>query len=101
MSTLASHRAQIRKAIGVDIVRDEPVIEVLPLAQIFARDNILPDFPRWASSYPAVGFGIPAPQRHVTASVQHQVRSAPAMHVAVHGGRLKLRTRGLRSAIHA
>jgi hypothetical protein len=79
-STLAAHRTQIRKAIDVDIMRDVPVVEPLPLSQIFARENVLRVFPGWVSSCLGVAFGAHEgkPQRLAAAGPGPFRHSAPA-----------------------
>lgn len=57
VSTFDRHRRAIRKATGIDILLDRPMIDPLPLAEIFSVDNMRPDFPKWASSYPACAVG--------------------------------------------
>ncbi|WP_242559949.1 phage/plasmid replication protein, II/X family [Pandoraea capi] len=60
VSTFDRHRRAIRKATGIDILLDRPMIDPLPLAEIFSVDNMRPDFPKWASSYPACAVGVRA-----------------------------------------
>ncbi|MDM8359801.1 hypothetical protein P8H29_27085, partial [Pandoraea communis] len=55
-STFDRHRSAISKAAGIDILLDRPMLEPLPLAEIFSVDNQRPDFPAWASRYPACAF---------------------------------------------
>ncbi|WP_225032301.1 phage/plasmid replication protein, II/X family [Paraburkholderia sp. XV] len=56
-SGLAHHRSEIRRETRVDIMRDVPVKEVLPLSDIFSSHNMLPAFPDWHIDYPLVAFG--------------------------------------------
>ncbi|VVE37383.1 hypothetical protein PPN31114_03977 [Pandoraea pneumonica] len=55
-STFDRHRSAIRKATGIDILLDHPMIEPLPLAEIFSQANMRSDFPKWTGRYPACAF---------------------------------------------
>ncbi|VVE75957.1 hypothetical protein PCA31118_05105 [Pandoraea captiosa] len=57
VSTFDRHRRAIRASTGIDILLDRPMIDPLPLAEIFSVDNMRPDFPKWASRYPACAVG--------------------------------------------
>lgn len=80
-STLEYHRAQIRSAIGIDILCDVPVVEALPLSQIFSPENIMPTFPGWIGPYREIAFGAQRAQgkRGVTVQLAGCARGAPVM----------------------
>lgn len=56
-STVDRHRSQIRRLIGIDIRLDVPMVEALPLADIFSRVNQRPVFPAWSRKFPVCAFG--------------------------------------------
>lgn len=59
-STLARCRARVRQMAGIDIVDDVPMEIALPVADILSRENLRPEFPKWAHRYPACAFGLNA-----------------------------------------
>ncbi|MCA8051089.1 phage/plasmid replication protein, II/X family [Burkholderia arboris] len=59
-STLDQHRSKILRMTGIDILLDVPIIEALPLSEIFCRKNMRAMFPKWARKFPACAFGMPA-----------------------------------------
>lgn len=66
-STLDRHRSKILRMTGVDILLDVPMIEALPLSEIFCRKNLRAAFPKWARKFPACAFGMFAAPKHVAA----------------------------------
>ncbi|WP_423392698.1 phage/plasmid replication protein, II/X family [Burkholderia sp. LMG 21824] len=61
-STLARCRSRVRQATGIDIVDDVPMETALPVASILSRENLRPEFPKWARRYPVCAFGLNAQQ---------------------------------------
>lgn len=57
-STLARCRSRVRKATGIDIVDDVPMEAALPVSEILSRENLRPEFPKWAHRYLACAFGL-------------------------------------------
>jgi hypothetical protein len=51
-ASLDSHRKAILEACGIDIDRDVPAIEPLPLSELFNASNRLSHVPKWVSRYP-------------------------------------------------
>ncbi|WP_186133381.1 phage/plasmid replication protein, II/X family [Burkholderia gladioli] len=58
-STLDRHRSKILRMTGIDILLDVPMIETLPLSEIFCRKNMRATFPKWARKFPSCAFGTP------------------------------------------
>jgi Phage replication protein CRI len=59
-STLSRCRSRVRQATGIDIVDDVPMETALPVADILSRENLRPEFPKWAHRYLACAFGLNA-----------------------------------------
>lgn len=57
-TTLEKHRRAIREELGIDILKDEPVLKraSIKLSDIFDPSNMLIGFPKWARKYPALAF---------------------------------------------
>lgn len=55
-TTREAHRREIKKLIGIDILKDCPVIEPasINLSDIFNPSNMLTGFPKWANKYPEI-----------------------------------------------
>ncbi|MFM0160769.1 phage/plasmid replication protein, II/X family [Paraburkholderia sediminicola] len=51
-ASLAVHRKAILEACGIDIDRDVPAIEPLPLSELFSASNRLNGRPKWVDRYP-------------------------------------------------
>ncbi|WP_321926903.1 phage/plasmid replication protein, II/X family [Paraburkholderia guartelaensis] len=72
-ASLDSHRKAIIKACGIDIDRDVPAVEPLPLPELFGASNRLNGLPKWVARYPLAyasagvslkaGSGTPLPRK--------------------------------------
>ncbi|OXI88267.1 hypothetical protein CFB50_06965 [Burkholderia sp. AU33423] len=72
-STLDRHRSKILRMTGIDILLDVPMIEALPLSEIFCRTKMRKAFPQWARKFPACAFGMSAVPE-ILNSVRHENR---------------------------
>lgn len=59
-STFDRHRSRIRRLTGIDILLDVPMLDALPLSEIFCRENMRKAFPNWTRRFPACAFGMHA-----------------------------------------
>lgn len=57
-STIRKYRKAVMDELGIDILKDRPVLETasLKLADVFDTDRMLTGFPKWARDYPAIAF---------------------------------------------
>lgn len=57
-STVRKYRAAVLDELGIDIMKDQPVLEPtsLNLSAVFDTDQMLVGFPKWARNYPAIAF---------------------------------------------
>lgn len=55
-TTREGHRREIKKLLGIDILKDQPVLEPasINLSDIFNPSNMLTGFPKWANKYPEI-----------------------------------------------
>ncbi|VWB51369.1 hypothetical protein BLA14095_02225 [Burkholderia lata] len=72
-STLDRHRSKILRMTGIDILLDVPMIEALPLSEIFCRANMRNAFPKWARRFPACAFGMSVTSE-THGGVRHETR---------------------------
>lgn len=57
-STVRKYRKAVMDELGIDILKDQPVLEnaSLKLADVFDTDHMLIGFPKWVRDYPAIAF---------------------------------------------